>query len=252
MPRPARLVLLVAAAALPALAMAAPFSTPVPVPATFERVASRGDFDVEVKEGSPASIEIVAEPEWAGRIEVQVSGKELRLSRKRDFDSARGVVVKVVVPTFRALSVSGSGRGTAESGASPRDVALSVSGSGELAWKGTAAALDLAVSGSGELEAACEAGPVKAAISGSGEMKLTGKGESLKAAVSGSGELDAKGFPVRDATVSIAGSGDVAVRLSGGTLTAQVAGSGDVNWWGEGKVGAVATAGSGRVRQRRD
>jgi hypothetical protein len=212
MPRPALLVLLVVAAALPALALAAPISTPVPVSATFDRVASRGDFDVEVREGSPASVEIVAEPQWAGRVDVEVSDGELRLSRKRDFDSARGVVVKVVVPSVRALSLSGSGK---------------------LDWKGTAAALDVAVSGSGD-------------------ARLAGKADRLKAAVAGSGDIDAKDCPVRDATVSIAGSGDVAVRLSGGTLTAQIAGSGHVNWWGEGKVGAVATAGSGRVRQRRD
>jgi len=212
MPRPARLVLLVAAAALPALALASPVSTPVPVPASFERVASRGDFDVEVRQGSPASIEIVAEPGWAGRIDVEVSGDELRLSRKRDVDSARGILVKVVVPSVRALSLSGSGK---------------------LGWNGVVAAMDVAVSGSGD-------------------ARLAGKADRLKVAVAGSGDVDAKDFPVKDATVSIAGSGDVAVRLSGGTLTAQIAGSGDVNWWGEGKVGAVATAGSGRVRQRRD
>jgi hypothetical protein len=231
MPRPALLVFLVVAVVLPSLAFAAPVSTAVPVPGPFDRVASRGDFDVEVREGSPASVEIVADPGWGARIDVEVSGKELRLSRKRDFDSARGVLVKVVVPTFRALSLSGSGKGTAESGPTPRDVTLSVSGSGELDWKGTAAALDVSVSGSGD-------------------AKLAGKGDRLKAAVAGSGDVDAKDCAVRDATVAIAGSGDVGVRLAGGTLTAQIAGSGDVNWWGEGKVGAVATAGSGRVRQR--
>ena len=250
MRRPSLLAVAIAAAELPVMAFAEPLSTPVAVTGTFDRIASRGDFDVQVREGTPASVEILAEPGWAERIEVEVSGGELRLSRKKAFDSARGVVVKVVVPGFRGLSVGGSGKGTAESGPEPRDVSLAVSGSGDLAWKGTAAALDLAVSGSGELKAACEAGPVKAAISGSGEMKLSGKGESLKAAVSGSGELDAKEFAVKDANVSIAGSGDVEVRLAGGTLNAQIAGSGDVTWSGEGKVGSVATAGSGKVRQR--
>jgi hypothetical protein len=240
----------VVAAALPAMAFAAPTSSSVAVTGAFDRVASRGDFDVQVREGSPASVEILAEPGWAERIEVEGSGGELRLSRKKAFDSARGVLVKVVVPSFRGLSVSGSGKGSAESGSAPRDVNLSVSGSGELTWKGTAAALDLAVSGSGELRAAGEAGPVKAAISGSGEMKLVGRGESLKAAVSGSGDLDAKEFAVKDANVSVAGSGDVDVRLAGGILNAQIAGLGDVTWSGEGKVGSVSTAGSGKVRQR--
>lgn len=248
--RPALVALAVSAAVLPFLAFADPVTSPVAVTGTFDRVASRGDFDVTVREGSPASVEIVAEPGQAERIEVEVSGGELRLSRKPAFDSARGVLVRVVLPSFRGLSVSGSGNGAAESGTAPRDVRLAVSGSGELAWKGTAAALDLAVSGSGDLTATCEAGPVKAAISGSGEMTLSGKGESLKAAVSGSGELRAKEFAVKDANVSVAGSGDVELRLAGGTLNAQIAGSGDVTWSGEGKVGAVATAGSGRVRQR--
>jgi hypothetical protein len=231
MPRPSLLAILVAAAALPALALAEPVVTPVPVSGTFDRVASRGDFDVEVREGSPASVEVVAEPGWAERIQVEVKGSELRLSRKKEFDSAKGVLVNVVTPGFRGLSVSGSGKGSARSGASPRDVTLSVSGSGELAWKGAAAALDVTVSGSGE-------------------VTLAGRGESLKVAVSGSGEVKARDFPVTDATVSIAGSGDVELRLAGGTLNAQIAGSGDVTWSGEGKVGAVATAGSGRVRQR--
>jgi hypothetical protein len=231
MPRPSLVAILVAAAALPALALAEPIVTPVPVSGTFDRVASRGDFDVEVREGSPASVEIVAEPGWAERIQVEVKGSELRLSRTKELDSAKGVRVNVVTPGFRGLSMSGSGKGSARSGASPRDVALSVSGSGELAWQGAAAALDVNVSGSGE-------------------VKLAGRGESLKVAVSGSGEVKAKDFPVTDATVSIAGSGDVELRLAGGTLNAQIAGSGDVTWSGEGKVGAVATAGSGRVRQR--
>jgi hypothetical protein len=250
MRRPSLLAVAVIAAALPAMAFAERVSSPVALTGAFDRVASRGDFDVQVREGSPPSVEILAEPGWAERIEVEVSGGELRLSRKKAFDSARGVLVKVVVPGFRGLSVGGSGKGSAESGPAPRDVSLAVSGSGDLDWKGTAAALDLAVSGSGELEAAFEAGPVKAAISGSGEMKLSGKGESLKAAVSGSGELDAKELAVKDANVSIAGSGDVEVRLAGGTLNAQIAGSGDVTWSGEGRVGSVATAGSGKVRQR--
>jgi hypothetical protein len=230
-PRPSLVAVLVAAAALPALALAGPVAAPVQLTGTFDRVASRGDFDVEVREGSPASVEIVAEPGWGDRIQVEISGAELRLSRRKDFDSARGVVVKVVVPGFRGLSVSGSGKGTAESGSPPRDVALSVSGSGELAWKGAAAALELSVSGSGD-------------------VKLSGRAESLQVAVSGSGEVDARDFAVKDATVAIAGSGEVALRLAGGTLNAQIAGSGDLTWSGEGKLGAVSVAGSGKVRKR--
>ncbi len=267
--RPSLLAVTVAAAALPILALAAPVTTPVPVGGGFTRVESRGDFDVEVREGSPASVEIVAEPGMAERVQAEVSGGELVLTRKRSFDSAKGVLVKVVLPEFRGLSVGGSGKGTAESGPTPRDVKLGVSGSGNLAWKGVAAALEagvsgsaglraegpssslsVAISGSGDAVVEGNTGATRVAVSGSGDVKLVGKGESLKVALSGSGSVDAKDFAVKDASVSISGSGDVDLRLAGGTLNAQLAGSGDVTWAGEGTVGSVATAGSGRVRRR--
>ncbi len=250
MRRPSLVVTAVAAAMLPLLARGAPAATPLPVTGTFDRVALRGDFDAEVREGSPASVEVVAEPGLAGRVEAEVSGGTLRLSRKKEFDSAKGVLGKVTVPSFRGLSVSGSGKGTAESGPAARDVALSVSGSGDLAWKGVAAELDVSVSGSGKASATGEAAAVKVSVSGSGSATLKGKGSRLTANVAGSGHVTAKEFPVTDASVSVAGSGDVALRLAGGTLDARIAGSGDVEWWGDGKVGSVSTAGSGRVLHR--
>ncbi|HQR29975.1 MAG TPA: DUF2807 domain-containing protein, partial [Anaeromyxobacteraceae bacterium] len=120
MRRPSLLALSVVAAALPALALATPVSTAVPVPGSFDRVDSRGDFDVEVREGTPPSIEVVGEPGMAERVEVGLSGSELRLTRKREFDSAKGVVVKVVLPTFRGLAHGGGGSRAAESRPAPR------------------------------------------------------------------------------------------------------------------------------------
>ncbi len=269
MRRPVLLAVSLSAALLPFLARAAPVTTPVPVSGSFSRVESRGDFDVEVREGTPASVTIVAEPGIAERIQVEVTGGALRLTRDRSAEPAKGAVVRVVLPEFKGLSVGGSGSGTAESGAAPRDVKLGVSGSGKLAWKGTAAELDVGVSGSGSLRAegsstklsvgvsgsgeatlAGSTGPARVAVSGSGDVKLSGKADRIEIAVSGSGDVDAKGFPVREADVAIAGSGDVDLQLTGGTLNARIAGSGDVNWSGEAKLGSVATAGSGRVRQR--
>jgi len=248
--RPSILAVVVVAAVLPALVLAAPVTTPVPVAGTFETVESRGDFDVQVREGSPASVEIVAEPGMAESIRVELSGSALRLSRVTSFDSTKGVVVKVVLPEFRGLSVSGSGKGTAESGPAPRDVKLAVSGSGHLAWKGTAASLALAVSGSGGLSSQGDAREASVQVSGSGDTRLSGRGDSLKVAVSGSGSVDAKAFAAKDASVSISGSGDVSLRLAGGTLNARIAGSGNVTWAGEANLGDVEVTGSGRFRKR--
>jgi Putative auto-transporter adhesin, head GIN domain len=250
MRRPVLAALVVAAAVLPFLALAAPVVTPAPVTASFTRVEARGDFDVEIREGSPASIEIVAEPGLADRVRVEISGGELDLGRKEPFESARGVVVKVVMPEFRGLSVRGSGKGRAESGPAPREVELAVSGSGDLTWKGAASALQVAVSGSGDLRTEGPSRAVSATVSGSGDLTLAGQAESLDAAVSGSGRVHARELAARDADVAVSGSGDVEVRLSGGRLNARISGSGNVDWWGAGKLGAVAVSGSGRVRQR--
>lgn len=248
--RPSILAFVVAAAALPALALAAPVTTPAPVAGAFHTVESRGDFDVQVREGSPAVVEVVAEPGWAERIQVEVDGGVLRLSRVNAFDSARGVVVKVVLPEFRGLSVGGSGKGSAESGPAPRDVNLAVSGSGGISWKGAAAALHATVSGSGGLRVQAETGPASVSVSGSGSAKLSGKGESLKATVAGSGGVHAAEFAARDASVSVSGSGDIDIRVAGGTLDARIAGSGNVTWSGEAKLGDVEVTGSGRFRKR--
>ncbi len=252
MRRPAALVVAAVAAAFPLLAFPAPRTTPVEVTGSFQRVVARGDFDVQVREGSPASVEIVAEPGVADHIAVEVSGGELRISRKDRWTEpgTKGAVVRVVIPELRGMSMSGSGDGTAETGPAPRDLDLGVSGSGSLRWKGTATALRAGVSGSGTLDVSGDARDVVVAVSGSGDVKLAGKAETMKVSVSGSGGVNAKGFAVKDAKVSVAGSGDVSIRLAGGTLDANIAGSGDVEWSGEGKVGAGATPGSGRVVHR--
>jgi len=250
MRRPSILAIVVVAAALPALALATPVTTPVPVAGVFVTVESRGDFDVQVRERSPALVEVVAEPGWAERIQVEVDGGVLRLSRVNAFDSARGVVVKVVLSEFRGLSVAGSGKGSAESGPAPRDVNLAVSGSGGISWKGAAAALHATVSGSGGLRVQAETGPASVSVSGSGSAKLSGKGESLKATVAGSGGVHAAEFAARDASVSVSGSGDIDIRVAGGTLDARIAGSGNVIWSGEAKLGDVEVTGSGRFRKR--
>jgi hypothetical protein len=271
MPRPSLRAILAVTAFLPAVVLAGPVSTSVPVQGAFDRVESRGSFDVQVREGGPASVEIVAEPGEAERIQVEVAGGVLRLSLEggEAWGSSGDALVKVVLPEFRGLSVRGSGKGAAESGPVPRDVELVVSGSGSLSWKGAAsslraaatgsgalraagpsAKLSVAVSGSGNASVAGDTGPARVEVSGSGGVTLAGKGERLEVSIAGSGGVHAKDFPVRDASVSIAGSGDVDLRLAGGTVSAEIAGSGNVNWWGEGNTGSVNTAGSGKVRRR--
>jgi hypothetical protein len=276
MPRPLPL-----RAALPALVLAlslapavAPAEAPVAQSRTlagpFTAVRLRGPYDLVLREGSPASAVVTAGAALQAKVTVEVRDGTLvvePVDRDRErWDAQRDPVeVAVTLPELRALEVAGSGRARAETGSAPRDLALAVGGSGSLAWKGTAAALDLKVSGSGDLSASGPSrevavavsgsgkasydgrtGPAQVAISGSGGVRLAGEGTELSASTAGSGSLHAGSFPVRDAQVSISGSGDMALRLTGGRLAARIAGSGNVTWQGEATVEA-SSSGSGKV-----
>lgn len=64
-------------------------------------------------------------------------------------------------------------------------------------------------------------------INGSGNVTAGGKTETLALTISGSGEADLAGLTARDASVSLAGSGDAELSASG-AVQVGIAGSGDV------------------------
>ncbi len=260
-------VLLALAAAAPAGATAV--AEPRTVEGSFDRVVARGPFQVEIREGAPAAVVVLAEPASQALVRTEVMDGALLIEPVKREHGLGNVRVSVTVPSLAGVELAGSGNATVESGPRPRDMSLAVRGSGNLSWTGAAQRLAAAVNGSGNLRVEGSASSLRAAVSGSGglvyagkassttialagsgDATLTGGGDSLEVSTAGSGSVDAKGFAVRDANVSTAGSGDVAVRIAGGTITASLVGSGDVDWTGEGKVGEVQVHGSGSFRHR--
>jgi len=65
--------------------------------------------------------------------------------------------------------------------------------------------------------------------------------------IAGSGDVKAADFPVKNASVSVNGSGDCDLRISGGTVQFAVNGSGDIRWSGEASVVSAVTHGSGSI-----
>jgi len=86
------------------------------------------------------------------------------------------------------------------------------------------------------------------ALSGSGEIEAAGRTDSLDLNLSGSGEADMDGLAVRDAAVSVSGSGDVRVGPTGAADIA-IAGSGDVDLTSRPARLNTSVSGSGEIHQ---
>lgn len=142
----------------------------------------------------------------------------------RDVD---GLVVSLTMPALESIRLSGSGT-----------VATTGLFSG--------ASMDIDVSGSGEVVTDfMDFDNIDVQLSGSGEIELHGTGGILKSQISGSGDFEALDCPVREAEVSVSGSGTARVDVAQ-KLKARVSGSGDVYYEGDPVVDGDVS-GSGKI-----
>jgi Putative auto-transporter adhesin, head GIN domain len=107
----------------------------------------------------------------------------------------------------------------------------------------------ISVQGSGNIEADGKIGRLKAVIDGSGNLAATGNADNLDLSVEGSGDAKMGAFVVKNATVSIAGSGNVEIAPQNASrveITGE--GSGDVTAAGTANALKVDVRGSGDFR----
>ena len=90
----------------------------------------------------------------------------------------------------------------------------------------------------------------EASIAGSCDIRADGEVDTVAASISGSGDIDISELRARNASVRIAGDGDVEVNVTG-RLDVSISGSGDVLYAGDPDFGDVDISGSGEVRRRR-
>ncbi len=105
--------------------------------------------------------------------------------------------------------------------------------------------LDLEVNGSGDIELQLQADDLRIINTGSGDLLLSGTADELNARLSGSGDLFGFPLPVREADVTITGSGDAEVRVAD-LLRARLSGSGDLRYKGQPTIDVIQS-GSGRL-----
>lgn len=149
----------------------------------------------------------------------------------------------------QSVDLDFSSCGTATLGDTTGPLNVDLAGSGRIN-AGAAQSLDADVAGSGALSVGAVAQGANIDIAGSGEVRLASLNGDLSADGAGSGNLAIDGGAINQASVDLAGSGDVDIGASIRTLNVSIVGSGSVDVAAE--VGDIDAdiAGSGDVSAR--
>ena len=183
----------------------------------FDSIAISNSANVFLSHGSEQSVVVKADSKILDRLDLEVKKGTLHIKNKKNikrnnsWSSKNGLEVYITLPTFEALSISGSG-----------DFVM---------------------------EDAFNLPSLKIAIAGSGDVVLReGSAEDFRVSIAGSGDVDCD-MTTMNAIIKIAGSGDVDLIVEE-HLEVSIAGSGDVTYQGNPQHVDVKTVGSGEVHKR--
>ncbi len=202
---------------------------------SFEAIATKGSFDIVVRQGSPAQVQVEADDNLLPLLETVVengrNGATLQVRWKSNNSVSTRSATKVFVTTPTLTALSGAGSGSFEVGPlqTPK-LSLSLSGSGDARFD--------------ELKTA----EFKLSVAGSSDVRGTGEAAKLSISIAGSGDVDLFELRSEEASISIAGSGDAKVNASK-QLKISIAGSGDITYTGDATLSS-RVAGSGNIVKR--
>lgn len=195
--------------------------------ATFNKVKTSGDFDVQITKGDETEVVLSAEENILPYIGTSVSDGTLLI----DFQKAHSVnnrlpmTVYITVPELLGAKQSGSGTITTD--------------------YFTGEEMEFSISGSGSITTAVDAEVIDASISGSGWILIKGTANQSNLFTSGSGNINSSDLSVNDCNAQISGSGNIQINVLR-SLYAKISGSGNVYYTGN-PVKELNISGSGKV-----
>jgi len=201
-----------------------------------ERKVDLGEFsglilaisaNVYLTQGTSREVRLSGQENILDNLDLSVDASVLKIGNKENVIKCEPVKVYITLPVISLMKISGSG-----------DIKM-MNHFNELKD------LKIGISGSGNITADLDGENIAAGISGSGDITLVGKASALDLTISGSGNINAKELKVRDSEVSVSGSGNASVNVSG-SLKGHVSGSGNIGYLGDPKVD-FHKAGSGSI-----
>jgi hypothetical protein len=197
--------------------------------AGYDEIHVSGFFDVVLVSGKEGAITIQGEENLLSYVKVDVEGNVLKIHAENNVNISTNKNIVLTVP-FEQISY------------------VSLSGSGDVKTKNTivSSVFKAKLSGSGDLTLDVKATDFEANLAGSGDVVLTGTSDNFVSKTSGSGDVDAVNLTVKNANLTISGSGDMKVSCSQ-SLYARVSGSGDIAYKGDPKTKDTKVSGSGEI-----
>jgi len=192
----------------------------------FDELELRGDYKVNLIESDEPGVEIEADENLMGDIEVDVIGRSLRIESER-IRSRRGITVNVFYKELNGISAGGA---TDLSTRTPIRTKF----------------FDLSMSGAGEIDLDFEGEKLSISMSGAGDIQLSGKTTDLDVRISGAGGLDSYDLKTEYARVRISGVGGAEVYVTR-ELEAHISGLGDINYKGNPNVVDKNISGLGSI-----
>lgn len=184
----------------------------------------------QVNEAAPKTLEVSINDDLHQYITTEIKDGQLIIAADPCIKSDDEMIFTLIVANLEKITVNGSG-----------DVAS------EKPIK--AEKLKLNINGSGDMELELEVAELKTNINGSGDIEVKGTCGNLSANINGSGDFEGEKFETKDADISIQGSGDVNLRVTG-NLKATILGSGDVTYSGKPTNVQSNIIGSGDINGR--
>jgi len=178
----------------------------------FKAIDTTGAYGIEVTCQKPASFEIEADDNILPLIKTEVRDGVLHVSNEQNYNSAKGVQLRISMLELTAVSTHGAG-----------DIKVTDANSDDLKIESTGAA----------------------------SVKASGKAKSVTISSTGAGDVDASRLQTANARVTVSGAASISVYASE-QLDVSVSGVGSVNYSGNPKTVNKNVSGVGSVNKTGD
>lgn len=190
-----------------------------------------GGFEVELVQGTPGKISIVAESNLLEHILTEVKKEKLTIEVTRKINLKPTQKIKIIIPfkELEKIELAGSGSLTSKKKIEGKKLSIKQTGSGNM---------DLLVNISRS---------ISIFKSGSGNLQMNGKAKDISLKSTGSGKFNGEGLTVKKADLTLTGSGDAKIKCED-AIKAKVTGSGNVIYSGKPSKVNTKVTGSGKIK----
>jgi len=194
-----------------------------------DKIKSAGSFDINIVQGSTASVKVEADENLMEYIVTKNEGDDLVIKAREGYNLQSDEPIKITVTTneLEELEVAGSGN---------------VKGDGKFTGRDH---LKISVAGTGNVDLAVNTPRIESHIAGTGNITLAGETKDSKIEIAGMGDYNAGNLKSENVEIHIAGSGNTHVYAEA-KLDVHIAGSGDVFYKGNATI-SQDIAGSGKI-----